>query len=511
MLLKIKEQCGTLQEITTLCKEIRSETKDDHQIQRHTKAYETVGNLSQQFSATCSTAKSQYSKLSSLLQATSGARNSPGGLKYLPRSLSQTPMLGHRVSKTPPPATPPPRPSSVQTHRRALSGSHYQPVFVRPTTFSLEDREREESGGSVQRGLKFDARGMKLYDSDEDETERNHMPKAPVSSKQNLTKTVENRPKETKLAGSGPKETKTVESRQKETKTAEHKPKETKARDTKTKPAGSGPKETKTKETKATKKAQKKQKETKSSDNDPIPEILSLDGSPVIAGRRMFKMPSQESLNEIGGGGFTNTGHSSEKRGSPDLPVFKNRSPDRRIEQPKSSPARDPSGSGTRVKVLPVMTSSPEHVNKLKSPPPLVKPKPSVPKKPQFLKQNTTGENSPVTPEQPGKTNGKQQVNDREEEILKSKQQKQQQATNEKEEEKGKSKKASRFSKLYTFGGKKEGASKRERGGGGEEGEERGRSPPLAGSGAGTKDVDMGEWDLPGDGRESPILQGRKG
>ena len=472
----MKEQCGTFQEITALCKDMRNETKDDQHAQRHAKAYETVGDLSQRFSTTCTTAKTQYSKLSSLLQATSGARNSPGGgLKFLPRSLSQTPKL-ERVTKTPPPA----RPSSVQTHRRALSGSHYQPVFVRPTTFSLHDREEEEQGGGVQKGLNSLTRSANSYDSEEDEIGSGRLAKAPVSSKQ--TKTVENRPKETKALN------KVVESR----------PKETKTRDAKTKTTESGPKDPKTKNAKPAKKAPKKQKEPTRNESDPIPEILSLDRSPVIAGRRMFKMPSHESLGENRGSCSPNAGHPSEKRDSPELPVFGNGSPNRRIGQPKSSPAHDLT-SGTRVRVLPTM-KSPEHGNRLKSPPPIVKPKPSIPKKPQFLKQTSGSEKFETTTEQPLKANKKRESNGKE-----------------KEEEKSKAKKASRFSKLHGFGGGlKKDSNRKERGGregGGEEGE-REKSPPAV-SGAGTRDLDMGldmgEWEVPRDGQESPLLQGRKG
>ena len=472
----MKEQCGTFQEITALCKDMRNETKDDQHAQRHAKAYETVGDLSQRFSTTCTTAKTQYSKLSSLLQATSGARNSPGGgLKFLPRSLSQTPKL-ERVTKTPPPA----RPSSVQTHRRALSGSHYQPVFVRPTTFSLHDREEEEQGGGVQKGLNSLTRSANSYDSEEDEIGSGRLAKAPVSSKQ--TKSVESRPKETKALN------KAVESR----------PKETKTRDAKTKSTESRPKDSKTKDAKHAKKAPKKQKDSTKNESDPIPEILSLDRSPVIAGRRMFKMPIHESLGENRGSCSPNAGHPSEKRDSPELPVFGNVSPNRRIGQPKSSPAHDLT-SGTRVRVLPTM-KSPEHGNRLKSPPPIVKPKPSIPKKPQFLKQTSGSEKFETTTEQPLKANEKRESNGKE-----------------KEEEKSKAKKASRFSKLHGFGGGlKKDSNRKERGGregGGEEGE-REKSPPAV-SGAGTRDLDMGldmgEWEVPRDGQESPLLQGRKG
>ena len=466
MLLKIKDQCGTLQEIATLCKEIRKETKDDQQVQRHAKAYETLGNLSQQFSTVCATTRQQYSKLSSLLQASSEARNSPsGGLKFLPRSLSQTPTLGHRVAKTPPPTTPP-RPSSVQTHRRAFSGTHYQPVFVRPTTFSLDDREKEESVGglaaaTVHKGLNSKTQQVRSFDSDkEEDLESSHMPRAPISSKQ--TKTDERGPKETKL-----RDTKT-------NKTAETRPKETKARDTK-----------------PTKKAQKGQKDATKDESDPIPEILSLDRSPVIAGRRVFKVPSQESLEGIWDNDTPNTGHPSEKRGSPELPVFNNRSPDRRIEQPKSHTAHDQTSSG-RVRVLPPPIS-PHHENKVKSPPPIVKPKPNVPKKPNFLKQEGTASERREQGTSVTKATGSQ--------------------PSEPEEEKAKPKKTSRFSKLYGFGGgaggspkktKKEAPSNRKE----KETEDRQRSPPIVG---GAKEVGVADWEVPGDGRKSPILQGRRG
>ena len=478
----MKEQCGTLQDVTTLCKDIRNETKDDQQVARLAKAYETVVNLSQRFSTTCATAKTQYSKLSSLLQATSGAKNSPaGGLKFLPRSLSQTPKL-ERNAKTPPPSTPP-RPHSVQTHHRALSGSHYQPVFVRPTTFSLDDIAREETGGqgaSVRKGLNSQTHRVHSYDSDEDDVKSGGLPKAPVSCKQSQTKTTETRPKETKT-------------RDAKNKVVERKPKETKNRDTKTKTGESG---SKTKDAKLAKKVQKKQKENES---DPIPEILSLEGSPVIAGRRMFKMPSQEDLDEIRGSCSPNAGLPSDKRSSPELPVFGNRSPDRWVEQPKSSPSHD-NTSGTRIKVLPTM-KSPKREMKVNTPPPILKPKPTVPKKPQFLKQTSANEKPEEVTEGTTKADEKPRANGKE------------------EEEKTKNKK-SRFSKLYVFGGSaiKEAfhSHKKERGGreGGEEVGEREKSPPAV-SGTGTKDLDLGmdigEWDMPGDGRKSPILQGRKG
>ena len=97
----------------------------------------------------------------------------------------------------------------------------------------------------------------------------------------------------------------------------------------------------------------------------------------------MFKMPSQESLDEA-------IGQTIDKRGSPELPVFNNGSPDRRIEQQRSGSG---GSSGTRVKVLPTLKSEEVKLRpKSNSPPPIVKPKPSIPKKPQFLKQ--TPENS---------------------------------------------------------------------------------------------------------------------
>ena len=210
-------------------------------------------------------------------------------------------------------------------------------------------------------------------------------------------------------------------------------------------------------------------------------------------------MPSQESLDENRGSCSPNAGHPSEKGDSPELPVFGNGSPNRRIGHPKSSPAHDLT-SRTRVRVLPTV-KSPERGNKLKSPPPIVKPKPTIPKKPQSLKQTSASEKlETTTTEQPPKSNEKQESSG-------------------KEEEKSKTKKASRFPRLHGFGGglKKDSNKKerggREGGGGGEEGE-REKSPPGV-SGAGTRDLDMGlemgEWEVPGDGRESPLLQGRKG
>ena len=356
-------------------------------------------------------------------------------------------------------------------------------MFVRPTTFSLDDREKEETG--VQKGLNLKSHGVKSYDSDEEDVESTILPRAPVSPM---------KPKGAKQTNNGPKMTKT--------------------RDTKAKPVESGPKETKSRDAKSAKKTPKKQKnETKTDESDAMPEILSLEGSPVIAGRRMFRVPSDESLEGIGGGGGGSdmkTGREPAKRGSPELPVFDNGSRNLWMEQPNSAPNCDGlSSSGGRVQVLP----TPQHEKRIKSPPPIVKPKPVVAKKPQALKPNAAAEQKKL--ELPRTTERKE-------------------PSVEREEEKPKNKKTSRFSKLYTFAGVAGGSpkktkkdaplEKRERREEREEREKRERREEREGrekreedqlqmlfGGAGVKDVAVGDWDVPGDGRKSPILQGRRG
>lgn len=460
----MKKQCGSLQEITTLCKEIKA-IIDKKQLERHAKAYETVNVLGRRFSALCATAKQQYSQLASLLQTSSGAKISPGELKIIPPSFSPTPTFPHRVVQTPPPSKE--SPSSSQTHHRALSGGHYQPVFVRPTTFSLDDLEREEEGEKigmqrvnnkiVSQGLKFEKDCGKSYDSALDS-----VAKAPVRQKPKTTKMFENVPKETKPSQSRTKGAKKT---------------------TKNRHSGSVTDET-----------------------DPIPEILSLEGSPVIPGRRMFKIPSQESLYDI-------MGQTIDGRGSPVLPTFRDGSPNQWIEQP-----------GGRVKVLPTVEQT-QHQTKSRSSPSIVKSKPTIPKKPQFLKQDTPTDKQHTTKQQ---------------QVLEVKK------ANEKDDgEKTKTKKSSRFPKLYGFGtgmspkktwkdgsrdkveGGKDGVEmdgkmkKESEGGGGGRGS-------LFGDGKKKKkteeeddglmlfrdiggDREVAEWDGPTDGRESPILQGRRG
>ena len=178
--------------------ELKPQTRNS--CQRHAKASETVNMLSRHFSVTCTTAKKQYSQLSMLLQASSGAKISPEVLKFLPPSFSPTPSFPHRVTKTPPPfADKLVHPNSAQTHRRAFSGGHYQPIFVRPTTFSLDHDDDEGGGGAPRkrgvngeiapRGLKSEKDRGKSHESALD-----NVSKAPVSQGPKTTKT---RPKVT--------------------------------------------------------------------------------------------------------------------------------------------------------------------------------------------------------------------------------------------------------------------------------------------------------------------------
>ena len=202
------------------------------------------------------------------------------------------------------------------------------------------------------------------------------------------------------------------------------------------------------------------------------PEIISLEGSPVIPGRRIIKLPSQDSPDSS-----PEMGRKDEGRNSPVLLPFREESPDLWITQPKSSTL--PAQKANRVQVLPV-DDRPKH----KPPPPLVKPKPAVPKKPQTLKPKTSEED--------------------------------------KDGEKTKPKRSPRFPRLHVpgFGGR-ESKGKKE-----SEKEKDGRESPKVGGkrskthkrerregtesprlGAREQDLD-GEWEGE-DGRESPILQGK--
>ena len=334
----------------------------------------------------------------------------------------------------------------------------------------------------------------------EDDIKFARLPKAPVSSRQNHTKYMQTGPQpKTKAVETGPKETKpktkAIQTGSKETKpktkAVETGPKETKP---KTKAVETTQKQAKTRDMKSAKKSDKKRKsDVMSDESDVIPEILSLEGSPVIAGRRIFKMPSQESLDDIGRSvSPPSAGQSPGKRGSPDLPVFGKGLPNPQMEQPKS-PGLDHLSDG-RVRVLPALKPTPNE-RKSKTPPPIVKPKPTVPRKPQALREKTAA------------------VEEKERDV---KQLEKRQPLSEREEEKVKEKKASRFSKLYSF------ASGTSGGGGGglkkmkkdtPTSEKRVKEEEMMqlGGVAGAKDVAMGDWDIPDDGRESPILQGRGG
>ena len=321
---------------------------------------------------------------------------------------------------------------------------------MRPTTFSLVDREKEQGGytasGDDTPSSELKLEG-KLHNDGRNETKGNG-PKAPTSDQQKSAKSIESKPKETSSRSKGGK------------------------------------------------KLSKKRQSGSTDQNDPTPEILSLEGSPVIPGRRIFKAPSQESLEGIGDGGSPDMGQTFDGQGSPVLPVFRGGLPDLWMEHPRSS---TPSAqSGNRVKVLPM--PEPAQV-----PPPALKPKPTVPKKPPSSKLKTSREHK-----------------------------QQQQSYESSEGEKNRPKKASRFPKLPGFGGtndtpnlfgksrkdsgkkEKTGEGVGERGGGG--GKEIGTK--RAKGGRKTKDdgrqspklfAGDHEEEEPEDGRESPLLQGRRG
>ena len=572
ILLQIKDQCSYLQEITGLCKEIRNDAKDEQQMQRHAKANEMVNTLSRHFAVVCATTKQQYTHLSTLLQVSSGAKISPGELRITTPSFSPTPTLTHRITKTPPPSHVPPRPSSAQAHRaNAIVSSHYQPVFVKPTTFSLVDREKEEGGGGAS-GKKAQGLTQSHVHCEADDDDDTSMAKAPVSQKwnstamtdqsrpketttqtkvkaklpklhQNKATTDESKPKDTTSRIKGwvmspkpqPKETTsrtkgrvmspkpqqgeatTDQSKPKETTsrtkgrvmspkpqqgeatTDQSKPKETtsrtKGRVMSPKPQQgeattdqSKPKET-TRQTKGKRKPPKLQ--TKTDKSDPIPEILSLEGSPVIPGRRsMFRFSSEENLMGLGGSASPEMGQTSDGRESPKLPMFnRGGSPDLWIGRPRSKDAQD----GDRVKVLPMAQAN--DTAKACSPPPVLKPKPNIPKKPLFLKQNTDNRQH----QKP---------------LVKKK------LSNDRETDKSKPRKNYRFTKLPVFGsggssspkrtGKDSGGVKVEviegRTGGGW-GREGGKKVREDGRGSGETEREEGRED----GRSSPLLQGKRG
>ena len=424
--------------------------------------------MSRCFTVTCAKLKQQYAHLSTLLQASSGAKISPGELRITTPSFSPTPTLTHRIMKTPPPSCPP-RPSSAQSHRStAVACKHYQPVFVKPTTFSLEDREKEDGGvggatSDREKGLNLQNEWVKRHDRS-DGSDSDNLPKAPVSFKT----TVGEKPKSAKTNQNQPKAT-----------TSQPKSGKMSSRDL--------------------------QIEIRPDQNDPTPEILSLEGSPVVPGRRMFKFSSQESLDRLGDSVSPDMGRAFDGRGSPILTSNRGGSPDLSMGQVSS---------GNRVKVLPT-PKTPQTEGKLtplsptqtegrltpRSPAPAVKPKPNIPKKPQFLKQNSPSGEEAANSEQPS---------------LKGR-------PNEKDAEKNKPKKSHRFPKLPGFGGGGVGSPKRTARREGELGNKKETKAGGGGGGGGGKEVaEVGEvpsgrqlggeeGDGLEDGRKSPILQGRRG
>ena len=417
-----------MQQINSLCKEIKTETKDDHQMQRHAKAYETVNQLSRRFAVTCATAKKQYSHLSSLLQATSGAKFSPTVIKIPTPSFSPTPTLTHRITTTTPSPSHTPRPNSAQANHSTITtvSEYYHPVFVRPTTFSLYDREREEEGWDTT-GKTGDGNGLKS----ESEKSGNVDDK-----KQKVTKSVENGARSRPMSWMD---------------------------------------------------FPKKRESVALEEDAPIPEILTLEGSPVIPGRRLLRAPSQESL-EKRGGSSPDMGRTVDRRGSPVLLPFQNGSPDLRIDHPRTykRPVWE-------VKVLP--TNEMEQKGK-SQPPPTVKPKPMIAKKPQFLKRKTDKEEKQQQQQQ-------QQQESKEQSSLKEP------AGND-EGTKSKPKKSPRFPKIPGFGGgnggrsdspklfgrsRKDSDKPNEKGKGGRDSPVVGKKKPKAGK-KGSKE----------DGRSSPKL-----
>ena len=175
----------------------------------------------------------------------------------------------------------------------------------------------------------------------------------------------------------------------------------------------------------------KKRESVALEEDAPIPEILTLEGSPVIPGRRMLRAPSQESLAKRGGSS-PDMGRTVDRRGSPVLLPFQNGSPDLRIDHPRTykRPVWE-------VKVLP--TNETEQNGKSK-PPPTVKPKPVIAKKPQFLKRKTDKEEKQQQQQQ------QQQQESKEQSSLKEP------AGND-EGAKSKPKKNPRFPKIPGFGG----------------------------------------------------------
>ena len=351
-------------------------------------------------------------------------------------------------------------------------------MFIQPTAFSLADREKEEGGSGDPRGghmsregLKFENERAKSHDDGPSEAKVNVKsgPRTPTKDKPKSTKSVENRANQT------------------------------------------------TSQTKSGTKLLKTQQSGAMTDQtDQIPEIISLEGSPVVPGRRMFRTISQERLDGNEDRGSPDMGQPHDERGSPILPVFGNGVPDLWMDGPRSS--AHTAQKGDRVKVLPALET--ESGGRPYPLPPLVKPKPTVPKKPPYLKQKSE----------------QQQQNHI-----------QPMSSAEGEEGKNRPKKSSRFSKLPGFGGttdgprlfgklRKDGEKKEKgtvggsggRGGGGGGGE--GRDMREAASGKKVKsgkkpmkedgrnspklfagDHEEMQWEGPDDGRESPILQGKRG
>lgn len=330
-------------------------------------------------------------------------------------------------------------------------------MFVRPTIFSLLDREKEEGGNANSSENTPNSEQKELRDQ----------PNL-YAANQNDTKHVQSGPKAPTVSD----------------KSTKSKPKDT---------ANSG------------KKSTKKQETSPVDQNDFEEEIISLEGSPVIPGRRSFKSVSQESLDRIGGSSSQNTGRPSDGRGSPELPVFRDGSPDLWRGPIRSNSHSTQSGSP--VKVLP--TAKPTQPKRSNSqPPPVVKPKPSLPKKPQFLKQKSSQEDNKLSQEPSSLDSGGGGGS------------------------KAKTKKGSRFPKLPGFSGgadtsklfgksRKDSGEKKNKGGGkegvgvsagkkgkvGKKTKDDGRGSPKLFSG----DHDEIEWEVPEDGRESPLLQGRRG
>ena len=333
-----------MQKINNLSKETKTDVKEDKDVQRQTKATETVNQLSRRFAKTCAVAKQQYSHLSSRLQAASGAKISPCTIPLPTASFSPTPTLTHRVTSTLSPSpSHPPRPHSAHSHPHTLTEKdHYHPVpppqtitYTPATTFSLEEREREEDimlGRTREEGRRGEGR------REEGEREwRKSRTEQEGDRKEGGSR---------RGGGGGGKEVQVGE-------------------------RGGGKEDGRNKEIEGV------------GDHDSrgtTPEIISLEGSPVIPGRRILKLPSQDSPDSS-----PEMGRKDGGRDSPVLLPFREQSPDLWIAQPKSSTL--PAQKANRVQVLPV-EDRPKH----KPPPPPVKPKPAVSKKPQTLKQKGSKE-----------------------------------------------------------------------------------------------------------------------